>query len=647
MANSPSLPDPKEPTPVHADTILLARTVELLTDPIHPSSTTEPSGPTEPSRRTGQRDASDPTDPSGPTEDTHRPLAPLSHGLAVTAGRITAVGPAELLAPLRGPATAVHEFPGAAILPGLVDVHAHPVWGAISTGSGVDLSGAATLAEVLARLGAAPAVGTAAVPTTATATAAVATVAATTTAEAEAAADDGPRPTEEWITGYDLDLNIFDGEPHGAFLADHLPGRPVSLLTRDAHALLLSPRAVELAGLTGRETFTDASSVVVDRAGRPTGYVLELQAMDLVFAHYPEVSLDTAAAHVRDRLEHFARSGLTGLHALDFGEPSEEVLRHLEQRGDLPLRVRCSPLVPADSGPDVWQAIAALQGLGGRRWHVDGVKFMLDGTADNGTAWFEHPDVHGENREPLWRDTDAFRAAVRFFTERGIPTATHAIGDRAVRFALDVVEEVGRAPRAPHRIEHLESIPDDLLPRFADLGVVASLQPVHATRQTRPDGTDNWSRRIGPDRAAHGWRTRDLLDHGAVVALGSDWPIGPGDPRVGLADCQLRRPVEDPDAAPVQPGQAITAREAYRGMTTAAAYAAGADGELGRIAPGYTADLTVLAANPLDLDPAAQAVNPVLATVVGGVLHRHPAVPAAPAASAARAVPAAPPKDQP
>ncbi|MFD4907280.1 amidohydrolase [Kitasatospora purpeofusca] len=579
---------------MHADTILLARTVELLNDP---DIDTDPETDAAPGPRSHDR----------PHDRSHgRTL----HGVAVTAGRITAVGPAEFLAPLRGPATTVHEFPDAAILPGLTDAHAHPVWGAISTGSGVDLSGAVTLDEVLARL-----------------------------ADAAAGHPAAGHPADDWITGFDLDVNVFDGEPHGAFLAEHLPGRPVSLLTRDAHALVVSPRAVELSGLTGRESFTDASSVVVDGAGRPTGYVLELQAMDLVFAHYPEVPLDTAAAHVRAQLERFARSGLTGLHALDFGEPSEAVFRHLEERGELPLRVRCSPLVPADSTPDVWQRIAGLQGVGGRRWHVDGVKFMLDGTADNGTAWFEHPDVHGENREPLWRDTDAYRAAVRFFTERGIPTATHAIGDRAVRFALDVFEETGRAPRAPHRIEHLESVPDDLLPRFARLDVVAGLQPVHATRQTRADGTDNWSRRIGPERAARGWRTRDLLDHGAVVALGSDWPIGPGDPRVGLADCQLRRPVEEPDAAPVQPGQAVTAREAYRAMTVAAAYAAGADGELGRIAPGFTADLTVLAANPLDLDPGAQAVNPVLATVVGGAVQLHHHLGAA--------APVTAPKDQP
>ncbi|MEV8453155.1 amidohydrolase family protein [Streptomyces sp. NPDC052095] len=510
--------------------------------------------------------------------------------VAITGGRIAAVGTAAEVDGLRGPGTVVHDFPGATVLPGLTDIHAHPVWGSISIGSGVDLSGAATLEAVFDRL--AGAVGTA--------------------------------PADEWVSGYDLDVNVFDGTPEGSVFEERFPGRPISLMTTDAHALVVSPRAVELAGLTGEETFTDASSVEVGPDGRPTGYVVELQAMDLVFAHYPEVPVGTAAGYVREQLEQLARGGLTGLHALDFSDPSEEVYRYLEDHGELPLRIRCSPLVPADSPPEVWQEVAGLQGLRGRRWHVEGAKFMLDGTADNGTAWFEQPDIHGENREPLWRDTEAYRAAMRFFTERGIPTATHAIGDRAVRFALDVIEEVGPAGRAPHRIEHLESVPDDLLDRFAALDVVASLQPVHGTRHTRADGSDNWSRRIGPERAAHGWRTRDLLDHGAVVALGSDWPIGPGDPRVGLADCQLRRPVEESDAAPVQPGQAVTAREAYTAMTAAAAYAAGAGDELGRIAPGCLADLTVFAADPLRLAPEAQPGNPVLATVVGGAVQLHP-----------------------
>ncbi|MFG2222653.1 amidohydrolase [Streptomyces sp. NPDC048644] len=522
-------------------------------------------------------------------DDAPGPAHSASQVVAVRDGRILAVGGEEVAASLRGPATALHDFPGGVLLPGLTDAHAHPVWGSVEVGSGIDLSGADSLEAVLA-----------------------------TVADALQG-----RPDDAWVTGYDLDLNLFPGPPSGAVLGERFPGRAVSLMTRDAHALVVSPRVVELAGLTGRETFGDKSSVEVGADGRPTGYVVELQAMDLVFAHYPEVPVATAAGYVLRQLETLAGCGLTGLHAMDFTDPSEQVYRAIEAEGELPLRIRCSPLVPADSGPDVWQAVADLQGMHGRRWRVEGVKFMLDGTADNGTAWFDRPDSHGENDTSLWRDVDAYRNAVRYFARRGVPSATHAIGDQAVRVALDVIAAAGPVAQGPHRIEHVESLPDDLIGRFAELGVVASLQPVHGTRHTRADGNDNWSQRIGPERAAHGWRTRDLLRHGAVVALGSDWPIGPGDPRIALADCQLRRPVEAPGTPPVQPEQALTAREAYAGMTRAAAEAAGRPGELGRVEPGYLADFTVFAANPLHLSPEAQAANAVLATSVGGALYHH------------------------
>ncbi|MEU6744553.1 amidohydrolase [Streptosporangium sandarakinum] len=512
-----------------------------------------------------------------------------AHALAIKDGTIIAVGGDEILDHLHGPGTVLHEFPGATITPGLTDAHAHPVWGSIEIGGGLDLGSARTLDEACAvieqrlhRL-----------------------------------------PEGAWITGFNLDINVFGGEPTGAVFEERFPGAPISLMTRDAHALVVSPAVVDGIGLTGNETFDDASQVVVGADGKPTGFIVELQAMALILDHYPDIPVVTAAGYVAHQLRLLAATGLTGLHAMDFTDPSEAVYREIEATGELPVRVRCSPLVPADSGRDVWETIAARQSLAGRRWSVEGVKFMLDGTADNGSAWFEHPDVFGQNQKPLWKDVGAYRDAVRFFTERGIPTATHAIGDQAVRFALDVIEEVGRPEAGPHRIEHIESIPDDLLDRFAALGVVASLQPVHGTRMTNPDQSDNWSHRIGPERVAHGWRTRDLIDHGAVVALGSDWPIGLGDPRVALADAQLRRPVDDPAATPVQPDQRITAREAYAGMTRATAFAAGAQHRLGRIAPGHLADLTVFADNPLALSPERQAVNPVLATVVDGEVLLH------------------------
>lgn len=512
--------------------------------------------------------------------------ASLGTRIAIAGDRIVAVGGAEL--ERAHPAAEVIDFgDDAAILPGLIDCHTHPVWGSESQGGSLGLSGVTSLAQLRERLEA-----------------------------AHAAAD-----PEAWITGYDLDVNAFEGaEPNGRAFADWVPGRRVSLMTRDAHALVVSPAVVAEVGLTGAESFADASSIVADADG-PTGWVLELQAMDLVLAHVPQAPLPVQADYLAVALRGFAETGLTEVHALDFHEPSRELYEELERRGELPVRVRVYPLVPADSAPEVWAGIAELQGIGGRRWRVDGAKFMLDGTADNGTAWFAEPDRLGENHEALWRSTDAYREAVRFFTERGVPTATHAIGDAAVDFVLDVVAEVGHAPSAPHRIEHIESIPDATVARFAELGVVASIQPTHATRLTEADGSDNWSRRIGPERVAHGWRIRDLIERGAPVVLGSDWPIGIGDPRVSLADAQLRRPVGEPDRGEHQPAQKIGAVEAYRSMTSVPAglFAGGAgEARRGWFAPGFLADLTVFAADPTGLSPEAQAVNPVLATFVGG-----------------------------
>lgn len=509
--------------------------------------------------------------------------------VALHEGVITAVGGPELLQACRGSDAKVTEFPGATILPGFTDAHTHPVWGSVDAETGLDLAGESTLDQVCRRVG-------------------------------ERLRD---LPHGEWVTGFNLDVNVFDDAPGGAVFEREFPDAPVSLMTNDAHALVVSPRVVELCGLTGREVFDDASQVVVGADGAPSGYVLELQAMDLVLAHYARPPVAETAAHVAKHLGLFAAAGVTQVHALDFADPSEDVLREIERTGELPVRVRASPLVPADSGVAAWRHALDLQGVGGRRWEVRGAKFMLDGTADNGSAWFDEPDCLDQNTRPLWKDLGAYRRAVRFFTGHGVPTATHAIGDRAVRFVLDVIEEVGHPERGPHRIEHVESVPDDLVGRFSEVGAVASMQPTHATRMTRADQSDNWSRRLGPERAAHGWRIRDLIDAGATVALGSDWPIGHRDPRVTMADAQLRRPVERASVPAVQPDQRISAREAHLGMTRGPALAAGLGPVAGRVAPGYRGDLTVLARNPLTLTPQDQAANPVLATVVAGDVIRH------------------------
>lgn len=520
-------------------------------------------------------------DDDPPTVD---PIAPPT-ACAVTGGRIVAVGDEAELSHLVGPETAVHRFDGV-IFPGLTDAHIHPIWGALDLARGVDLTDVTPLSAVVQKV-------------------------------QHYASTRGPA---EWVLGWGLDPNVFtDGVGGDPFSHDALQHRPVVLRMRDAHSAVANAAAIEAAGITGSEQFEDRSSVPVDEAGRPTGHLLELGAMALIERTIPPESAERQAELVLQTLGAMAARGLTGGHAMDFFDPAFDVLTRIEQTHELPLRLRCSPMCPPDSAPEEWERIAALQGAGGRRWRVEGVKFMIDGTVDGGTAWLDTPDAFGESTTSIWTSTDLYRDAIAYFVARGIPTATHAIGEAGVRFALETLRDAGAADSGvPHRIEHIETVPDDVVELFATVGAVASMQPIHGTHHTRADRSDNWSVRVGPERAAHGWRCRDIRDRGITLALGSDWPVTPVDPRAMMADAQLRRPVASPEIDPVQPEQALTARMAYEGYTTHAARAAGRQDRQGRILPGYDADFTIFQAHPFLLTPEDQSTNRILATFVAG-----------------------------
>ncbi|MDV9199045.1 amidohydrolase, partial [Streptomyces sp. Wh19] len=318
-------------------------------------------------------------------------------------------------------------------------------------------------------------------------------------------------------------------------------------------------------------------------------------------------------------LREVAGSGLTGGHAMDANGESLSLYAELDEAGDLPLRLRVAPWLQPGADGAVADLIAQ-QGKGGRLWEVAGVKLFMDGTVDNGTAWLERPDCHGESTHAFWPDPAAFTRIIGELHRAGVPTATHAIGDAAVRHVLDAVESATSAEYrgVRHRIEHIETVPDDTLRRFAELGVIASMQPTHCCDFTRADHTDNWSRRLGEERAAHAWRCRDLWDSGATVVLGSDWPVAPYPPLTVMAGARHRRPSRDLTQPPHNPGQALTALEALQGMTLNPAFAAGAEHESGRLAIGHRADLTVFAENPLATPATDLAGLPVVLTVVDG-----------------------------
>ncbi|QEU98513.1 amidohydrolase [Streptomyces viridifaciens] len=529
-----------------------------------------------------------------------RLLDPASGGflpqtaLAVVDGRIAALGDDRAIRELAGAATTVIDLKGAVVTPGLVDGHLHPVTGAELT-HGLDLSGCTDLPSVRDAL----------------------------------AAEVGTLARGAWLHAWGLDPNVFGDRPvEAAALSPVLDGVPALLQLFDAHSMLASPRALELAGVDGPRAFAQAAEVVCDADGRPTGLLLEDAACELVERAAPQPTRAERRERLAAALRAMAASGLTGGHAMDAGGDSLDVYTELDRAGELPLRLRVAPWCQPGADRDGLRELVELQGRGGELWRVDGVKLFMDGTIDNGTAWLERPDCHGESTHAFWPDPAHYTQVIEELHRAGVPTATHAIGDAAVRHALDAIakatangaaNETNSTPSpVRHRIEHIETVPDDVVRRFAGLGVIASMQPTHCCDFTRADHTDNWSRRLGEERADRAWRCRDLWDAGATVVLGSDWPIAPYPPLGVMAGARHRRPTRDLSQPPHNPGQALTALEALRAMTVNAAFAAGEEQLAGRIAVGHHADLTVLAADPLSTPATELAEVPVLLTVLDG-----------------------------
>ncbi|TXS14065.1 amidohydrolase [Streptomyces sp. adm13(2018)] len=498
--------------------------------------------------------------------------------VAVRDGLITALGDDADARAWRGPGTQVVDLAGATLTPGLTDAHSHPVWGQ-EMSDGTDLSGVTDLDGLRAAL---------------------------RTAERR----DG------WVVGFGLDHNAFGGRPvHRDLVQDVLDGAPAFLRLYDGHSALADAEALRAAGIDGPRAFAQLSEIVCDADGRPTGHLVEHAAMDLMTPVLPA----RPYAERRDRLvgllREMAATGLASAHVMDLGGPDVPgLLAAVEEDGDLPLRLRLAPWCMPGVTAEELDGLVRLQERAGRLWAVGGVKFFMDGTVEGGTAWLEHADCHGRGTDAFWPDPAAYSAAVRHLHRAGVGTATHAIGDAAVRHVLDTVEALG--PGGPrHRIEHIETVPDDQLGRFAALGVVASMQPPH-TAYTRADHTDEWSRRLGGERAARAWRCRDLREAGAHLALGSDWPIAHHDARQVLATARAPR-----GAASARHG--LTGLMALEGMTSHAAFAAGEERIAGRITPGYRADLTAFAVDPVEAPADELADAPIRLTVAGGrITHR-------------------------
>jgi predicted amidohydrolase YtcJ len=522
----------------------------------------------------------------GATIRTLDPDRPLATAAAWRDGVLVAVGDDAEVREHVVPATDVLDGTGTTVVPGLVDTHIHPFHGTVGT-RGIDLRAARTLDEVRGLL-------------------------------AAERARCGP---DTWILGHSVRYEPFH---ESGIRADAIAGAigdaPAVLGFYDGHTALATAPALALAGVDGPREFTEFAEVVCDPDGRPTGALLENGAMELVRSAVPAWTeaerLDAFAATFRA----LNATGLTGVQAM-LGDPALlDACRALEERGELTARL----LVPMHLEPATGEeAVAEMLGypdVRGRLWRTGTAKFFLDGVLDSGTAWLVDPGPGGRNAAPFWPDVDRYAGLVDRFTAAGFSCITHAVGDGAVRGALDAYESAGPPARGMHRIEHVETLVDSDLPRFSGLGVAAGMQPLHLEGLDEPGMPSSWVDGLSEGRYERGFRAGDLARSGAVVALGSDWSVADFDPRVGMAWAMLRRKPGARDHVPYLPEQALDAATALHGYTVAAAMVAGTERTEGRLRPGLVADVTVLGADPLAVAPDDLPGVPVAATVVDGTV---------------------------
>lgn len=529
--------------------------------------------------RSSAGDAATPT--SSPAGSGGRPTA-----IAVSGGMISGLGPAEEIEARATSATEIIDLDGT-IVPAFTDAHAHPIM-SLSTARGADLSSTRDLEDVAEALA----------------------------AEAKRVDSEGG----DWVIGWGLDPNHFtDGAiTHEVMRSALGEDRRAYVTMFDAHSAIASPAALRAAGISGARSWDSGATVVVDAEGDPTGHLLEFEAMAEVQAQLPVQSLEERVTGLRRLLEAMAAQGIGEVHVMDMNDPDIlELLAAAEADAPLPVKLRISPWCTPTMSDQECAELVTQQSLHGRRWRVGGVKLFIDGTVEGGTAWLETPDAKGENTESVWGGIETFAARVRELNAAGVPTATHAIGERGIR---EVAETLAALPDTgvTHRIEHIESVPKDVIELIGRSGIAASMQPTHCTHYTMADGSDDWSTRLGETRASRAWCIRDVIDAGAVVALGSDYPVAPYPVLPIMADAQLRRPVEDPSAAPVLPEQAITAAEALAGFTTGPQSAIGESG--GFLAVGQPASITVLDVDPLAADAETLGAGRVLLTVSDGIV---------------------------
>jgi predicted amidohydrolase YtcJ len=509
------------------------------------------------------------------TADAHRPWV---EAVAIRDEKIAAVGSRDELQKYRGKNTHIIDAGDGLVVPGLIDSHIHLTDGGLRLAS-VQLRDAATREEFVRRIG-----------------------------EFAKKQERGA-----WITGGDWDHTLWGGElPSRDWIDAVTPDNPVWINRLDGHMSLANTAAMRAAKVGDDVKDVPGGEIVRDNAGSPTG-IFKDNALVLIDRAEPEPTLQQRLDATVAAMDFLAARGVTAVHHL--GTWSQlDVFRIVERRGLLKTRIyACTPL-------EQWERLAKEvndRGRGNDWLRIGGLKGYVDGSLGSHTAAFLDPFSDAPADRGLLVNTEEDLEKWTAAADRaGLQVVVHAIGDRAIRTQLDIFERVaeGNGPRDRRfRIEHAQHIHPRDIPRFAALGVIASMQPYH----TIDDG--RWAEGlIGPKRCETSYAFRSLLDSGARLAFGSDWYVAPPTPMEGIYAAVTRRTLDGKNPGGWVPHQKIGVEESLRAYTIDAAYAGFSEVKLGSIEPGKLADVVILGRNLFDTPPNELDKVPTRATIVGG-----------------------------
>lgn len=526
--------------------------------------------------------------------------APEVEAIAIKGDRILALGTNAEIKGLANAATKSIDLNGALAIPGLIDAHAHLMnLGRLRLN--LDLSSAKTWDEAVELVG--------------------------------AAARD--REPGSWILGRgwhqekwtELPAETVDGYPLHHTLSDLTPDNPVFLTNSNGHAAFVNAKAMELVGITAETSDPAGGQILRDASGNATGVFLE-EAETLFYPALEAEKQQNPEAYKRREIRvvelataECLSKGITSLHEAGMLWETIDLLKELAEKGDLPIRVWGMISSSNEQFPQK-AASYKMHRVGGDKLTVSGVKAYMDGALGSRGAWLLKPytDLPSSSGIPTV-SVDSLQKIANVAAENELQLCTHAIGDRGNREVLDVYEATFKsfpdAAKKQWRIEHAQHLHPEDIPRFAKLGVTASMQGVHCTSDAP------WvPKRLGDERAESGayvWRR--LLDSGALVVNGTDAPVEDIDPLANFYSSVTRKPAGEP---PFYPAQSMSRMEALRSYTIDAAKSVFEDDIKGSLSVGKLADITILSQDILTVSDEALLNTKVLHTIVGGeILFSH------------------------